>query len=281
MVTHVTTSDAAQALGTTPDALRKALQRDPQAPQPRLFAGSHLWDLDALIAWDQQRTRRTGRMTADLGRPVGTMAIVVPSETGTASLHATGVATAWWKDRQIRFDVTTLPDRHEITGAATLDGVDDADTARSVATAISRHLTGVSEIGGEPTPITITDPHLRALVDGIGQALRAAIVREGRAVADEEDGGALPDARVDREVEMITGMSERLGGDFGPWARTTLLRVSRMSDWALGDVQRALETALPGDDALQRSEFMRLVWISQTNPADGWPGPRAAEARLQ
>lgn len=278
MATQVTTRDAARALGTTPDALRKALQRDPDAPRARIVGGTSLWDLDRLLAWDQQRTRRTGRTTADKGRPVGSFALT-PAPGNPDDMFATGVVTAWWTGDAIRFDLTTLPRHHEVEGAANLGGIESFDDARILVTAMSRHLTGVSEIGGEPAPVNLPAGPALDVIEGIGAVLAERI--RGLAIADGAANRGMPDPRIDREVEALAGMSERLGGSFGPWERVTIMGVTRMADWALGDVQRALENALPGDERLQRAEFVRVVWIHQTHPATGWRGAQEVEDTLR
>ena len=285
MTTHVTTHDAAQALGTTPDALRKALQRDPDAPQPLEVGGSHLWDLDALIAWDQQRTRRTGRTTADKGRPIGSFALT-PQGADT-----TGIVTAWWSTAGIRFDIQTIPSRHEIPDAATLPGIDHVHVARNIVRNISRHLTGVSEIGGDADPLEIDDPAVRDMVDQLGAALMERIIADTHdtAAADGKAARTAEAAHADleqqeqgRRVSLVEStlrrVSDLLAGDFGPWSRGMILGVTRMEDWALGDVQRALEVAFPGDVDAQRSAFLRVMWARMRD--DRWPGPDQAEKLL-
>ena len=284
MSRNITTEEAAHLLGTTPTALRAALSRDPNAPHPTGLDGhSNAWDLDQLITWDQERTRRTGRVDADRGRPMGAFA-----------LHdgdTTGIVTGWWSGATLRLDITTLPDSGKITGAATVDGVEDADTARQVTTALSRVLTGVSEIGGPADPLVLDDPALAMMVDQIGAVLTQAIRdhveeaahemgerKEAADTAAREQERAEEGRRVGRLETRFRHTSEMLGGDFGPWVRTTVLSVSRTQDWALGDVQRALEVAFPGDETAQRAAFLNVIWARERR--ETWPGVERAETLL-
>lgn len=283
----VTTEEAAQLLGTTPTALRAALSRDPSAPTPTGLGGhSNLWDLDQIISWDRARVRRTPRTDPDRGRPVGSMSLIVGD--------TIGIVTGWWVGDTLRMDMTALPARRETRNVATLPGIGSVDVAVTLMRNLSRALTGVSEIGGptDPLPDNSMTPEVSAIVARIRATLTAAIqesaAQDARDVAsrvDTADAAVKESAEVrvaelvDREARVIRTHVQDLDGDWGPWVRTTIMGVTNSPDWALGDVQRALNAALPGEPDLQREAFLRVLWAKR-HPDSLWPGVDRAEDML-